>query len=88
MLCDLTCSPISHAFAEITSRPPLASTLASAICSRRCATDICHTLSTSNNIDDIAEALYHALSILEGSNDRVSESWAWEILGVAIEAYR
>jgi len=63
--------------------------LAFAIRSRKSITDISHILShPSTQLDDVSDLLYHTLSILEVTNDGMSDMWTRDLLGVAVEIYR
>ena len=68
--------------------PPLSSILAAAIRSRKSVTDLSSALSVpSISLEDVSEILYRALMMLDPSDNKSSTTWAWEILGVAIEVY-
>jgi hypothetical protein len=66
--------------------PPI---LASAIHSRIPVADVAHILGLrSTKPDVVVEVLQRTLSILDSSNDGISDLWTWEFLGVAVEVYR
>jgi hypothetical protein len=67
--------------------PPLAFGLAASILSGTSTTDLSHALSLpSVSLDEVVEALFHALTLAENGQDR--STLTSRALGLVLETYR
>ncbi|KAF8651459.1 hypothetical protein AX16_004758 [Volvariella volvacea WC 439] len=71
------------------AKPPLATTLASAVLARRSLTDITHILSSSSwSLEEVQDVFYHAIATLDSNHNGQSALLTSEMLGVGVDIYR